>query len=110
MIRSMTQDATSAKVRATLARLERLGSRKNREGMARYGLVSKRVFGISVGTLRSMAKDLGPDHQFALALWRTGWYEARMLAVFVDEAAKVTPAQMDRWCRDFDNWGICDTA
>ena len=78
--------------------------------MARYGLVSKHVFGVSVGTLRSMAKALGTDHQFALALWRTNWFEARMLAVFIDEAAKVTPAQMDRWCRDFDNWGICDTA
>jgi 3-methyladenine DNA glycosylase AlkD len=110
MIRLMSQDATAAKVRATLARLERLGSRKNREGMARYGLVSKQAFGISVGTLRSMASELGADHRFALALWRTGWYEARMLAVFVDEPAKVTPAQMDRWCRDFDNWGICDTA
>jgi 3-methyladenine DNA glycosylase AlkD len=32
-----------------------------------------------------------------------------MLAAFVDEPARVTPAQMDRWCRDFDNWGICDT-
>ena len=28
---------------------------------------------------------------------------------FVDEPEKVTPAQMDRWCRDFDNWAICDT-
>ena len=36
-------------------------------------------------------------------------YEARMLTSFVDEPARVTPAQMDRWCRDFDNWGICDT-
>jgi 3-methyladenine DNA glycosylase AlkD len=32
-----------------------------------------------------------------------------MLAAFVDDPARVTPAQMDRWCRDFDNWGICDT-
>jgi 3-methyladenine DNA glycosylase AlkD len=32
-----------------------------------------------------------------------------MVASFVDEPALVTPAQMDRWCRDFDNWGICDT-
>ena len=24
-------------------------------------------------------------------------------------AGRVTPAQMDRWCRDFDNWGIVDT-
>lgn len=105
----MTSGATAAKVRQTLARLKRLGSRKNRDGMARYGLVSKHVFGISVGTLRSIAKQLGKDHAFALALWKTGWYEARMLAAFVDEPAAVTPAQMDRWCRDFDNWGICDT-
>ncbi|HMF29102.1 MAG TPA: DNA alkylation repair protein, partial [Candidatus Cybelea sp.] len=21
-----------------------------------------------------------------------------------------TPAQMERWCRDFDSWAICDTA
>ena len=32
-----------------------------------------------------------------------------MLTAFVDEPARVTPAQMDRWCRDFDNWAICDT-
>jgi 3-methyladenine DNA glycosylase AlkD len=33
-----------------------------------------------------------------------------MLATLVDEAERVTPAQMDRWCGDFDNWAICDTA
>jgi 3-methyladenine DNA glycosylase AlkD len=33
-----------------------------------------------------------------------------MLATLVDEPARVTPAQMERWCRDFDNWAICDTA
>jgi len=27
----------------------------------------------------------------------------------VDEPARVTAAQMDRWARDFDNWGITDT-
>lgn len=49
------------------------------------------------------------NHELALALWETGWYEARTVAVFIDEAELVTPAQMDRWCKDFDNWGICDT-
>ena len=32
-----------------------------------------------------------------------------MLAAFVDDPQKVSAAQMDRWCRDFDNWAICDT-
>src|SRR5262249_14781059 len=39
----------------------------------------------------------------------TGWYEARMLCSWVEEPERVTAAQMDRWARDFDNWGICDT-
>jgi 3-methyladenine DNA glycosylase AlkD len=41
--------------------------------------------------------------------WATGFYEARMMAAFVDEPLRVTAAQMDRWCSDFDNWGIVDT-
>lgn len=31
------------------------------------------------------------------------------LVAYVAEPAKLTPAQMDRWCRDFDNWGVLDT-
>ncbi len=31
------------------------------------------------------------------------------LTSFVDEPARVAPAQIDRWCRDFDKWSICDT-
>jgi 3-methyladenine DNA glycosylase AlkD len=92
-----------------LAWLERTGTARNRDGMARYGIVAPKVFGVSVGTLRQQAKRIGRDHDLARALWATGWYEARMLAAFVDDPARVTPAQMDRWARDFDNWAICDT-
>ena len=60
-------------------------------------------------TCRQLARHLGRDHELALALWATGWYEARLLSAFVDEPERVTPAQMDRWARDFDNWGVCDT-
>lgn len=89
--------------------LERRGSKKNREGMARYAITAPKVFGVSVAMLQQLAKQLGRDHELALALWDTGWYEARMLTAFVDEPDRVTPAQMDRWARDFDNWAICDT-
>ena len=96
-------------VEAILAWLKRQGSKRNREGMARYAIRSPKIFGVSVATLRQKAKLLGRDHELAGALWSTGWYEARMLASLVDEPARVTPAQMDRWSRDFDNWAICDT-
>jgi 3-methyladenine DNA glycosylase AlkD len=100
---------TDRRVHEILAWLERRASKTNVDGMARYGIVAPKVFGVSVGVLRDYAKRLGRDHALALALWRTGWYEARMLGAFVDDPDRVTMAQMDRWARDFDNWAICDT-
>ena len=96
-------------VQAVLASLERLGSWRYREGLARYGIHVTKAFGVPVGKMQALAKRLGRNHELALALWETGWYEARMMAAFLDDAERVTPAQMDRWCQDFDNWGICDT-
>src|SRR5688500_1691221 len=77
--------------------------------MARYAIVAPKAFGVSVADIRQLARKMGRDHELAAALWETGWYEARMLTAFVDEPDRVTPAQMDRWARDFDNWAICDT-
>jgi 3-methyladenine DNA glycosylase AlkD len=96
-------------VDAVVATLQRLGTRATRDGMARYAIPSDKAFGVTVAALRKLAKDLGRDHELAEGLWDTGWYEARMLASFVGEPERVTPTQMDRWCRDFDNWAVCDT-
>jgi 3-methyladenine DNA glycosylase AlkD len=92
-----------------IARLRRMATRATRDGMARYGLPSDKAFGVPVGKMRQYAKELGPSHELAAALWKAGWYESRMMAAFVDEPERVTAAQMDRWCADFDNWGIVDT-
>jgi 3-methyladenine DNA glycosylase AlkD len=97
------------RTQSILSWLDRRGSRRNRVGMARYGIRSEKVFGVSVAELQTLAKRVGRDHDLAIALWATGWYEARMLTAFVDEPARVTSSQMDRWARDFDNWAICDT-
>lgn len=97
-------------VDAVVDKLKSLSSSKVRDGMARYAIPSDNAFGVAVGVMRNLAKQLGRNHELAMALWDTGWYEARMLATFVDEPERVTPAQMDGWCRDFDSWAICDTA
>jgi 3-methyladenine DNA glycosylase AlkD len=94
---------------SVVAELKRRGTKATRDGMARFAIPSDKAFGVTVGALKQMAKEIGRDHALANALWQTGWYEARMLAAFVDEPSEVTPTQMDRWCRDFDNWAICDT-
>jgi 3-methyladenine DNA glycosylase AlkD len=96
-------------VTAVLTWLERRGSRRNRDGMARYGIVAPKVFGVSMATMRPLVKRLGRNHELALALWNSGYLEARILASFVDEPARVSPGQMERWAADFDNWAVCDS-
>lgn len=95
--------------REVLAWLERRGSRRNVEGMARYAITTDKVFGVSMGAMRGLARRLRGDHALALELWRTGWYEARILAALIDDPAQVTRRQMNTWAADFDNWAICDT-
>lgn len=87
-----------------------MGTARNRAGMARYGINVDNAYGVSVYELRKIATRLGTDHRLALALWATGNHEARLLACFVDDPARVTAAQMDAWARDFDSWDICDQA
>jgi 3-methyladenine DNA glycosylase AlkD len=102
----MTQsDATLDSVTAWI---RKTGSARVRSGMARYGLPTERAVGIPVGVMRKEAKRIGPNH--ALSLWKTRSYEAQLLATMLGEPDRLTPAQMDAWCRDFDNWGTVDTA
>ena len=97
-------------VAAALSALERHASKRVREEMApRYGIIAKKAFGVPMAKIQLVAKQLGRDHELALALWETGWYEARLLASMVDDPAQVTSVQMDRWVRDFDNWAVVDT-
>ena len=93
-----------------LAFLKSEGTAETVEGMTRYGIPNDNAFGVPMGTMKKFAKRIGKDHSLAAELWKAGWYETRTVAVFVDEAAKVTKRQMDSWASDFNNWAICDTA
>lgn len=94
---------------AVLASLRQLATAQDLANLARFGIDAPTAYGVSMANLQRLAKTLGRDHALAEALWATGVYEARLLTAFVDDPAQVTPAQMDRWCRDFDNWGVVDT-
>jgi len=70
---------------AVIAELKRLATKKTLDGMARYAIPSDKAFGVSVGDIQRLAKKLGRNHELAEALWKTGWYEARLLTAYVDE-------------------------
>ena len=99
----------SGRVDAALDWLEKHSKKSVRDGMARYAIPNDKALGVLMGDIQKLGRQLGRDHQLALALWKTDVYEARMLCTYVDEIDKVTPSQMDAQSRDFDNWAICDT-
>lgn len=78
------------------------------EGMARFGIRPAQALGVSIPTLRKMAKEIGRNHALALALWDSGIHEARILASMIDEPRLVSAQQMDEWVNDFDSWDVCD--
>jgi len=98
------------KIADVLALLKRAGNRRTIDGMARYGISAQRAFGVTVGTLNGIRKRIGTDHALSLALWESGWYEARLLAAMIGDPARVTRRQMNAWAASFENWADCDTA
>ncbi|HYR28586.1 MAG TPA: DNA alkylation repair protein [Thermoanaerobaculia bacterium] len=93
---------------SVLTWLQEHSSKSVRDGMARYAIPSDNAYGVAMKDIKALGKTIGRDHALALALWDTGNYEARMLVSFVGDPERLTAAQMDRWCKDFDNWAYCD--
>src|SRR4051812_4882661 len=93
-----------------LAELKNLSDARTRDELGpRYGIVAAKAFGVPMAKIQALAKRAGTDHALALALWDTGWYEARRIAADVDDPAVVTSSQMDRWSRGLANWAAGDT-
>jgi len=101
----VTGDWTAKRV---VEELRGAGTRRNVEGMARFGIRALKTFGVSKPKLDLLAKKIGTNHELALALWATGIHDAKILAGMIDDPAKVIAGQMEAWVRDFDNWDTCD--
>ena len=91
-----------------LKRLKSLSNPKAVAGMARYGISQKNNYGVSVGTLRKIAKEIGRNQQLAQKLWSSGIRDARILAALVNDPKMITEEQMESWVKDFGSWDICD--
>jgi 3-methyladenine DNA glycosylase AlkD len=80
--------------------LEKAGSEPTRKTYLRSG-ATEPMFGVSFGTLATLMKRIGVDHELALALWDTGNFDAQNLAAKVCDPAKMTPGKLDAWARTY---------
>ena len=80
----------------TMSALEKAGSAQTRKTYIRHG-AAEPMFGVSFATLKTLLKRIGVDQELALALWDTGNFDARNLAVKVADPARMSPSDLDRW-------------
>ena len=91
------------KVETVLKELEEAGTAQNRKIYARHG-VDEQMFGVSFKFLRQKQKEYRSDHELAVALWKTGNHEARLLAAMIADPQKMDSALADVWVKDVDNY------
>lgn len=96
----VSKAVTASRSRMTLeeamAVLEKAGSEQTRRTYARHGAKDP-MFGVSFATLKTLAKRIHVDHELACALWDTGNFDARNLAVKIVDPARMSSRDLDRW-------------
>lgn len=95
-------------LQSVLKELHRLANPAVVKGAERFGIKGVKMLGISAPQIRAIARSIGTNQKLSLTLWRSGFLEARALAALIGDPALVSRSQMERWVRDFDNWGVCD--
>lgn len=81
-----------------MAELEAAGSAQTRKTYLRHG-ASEPLFGVSFAVLKTLLKRIKVDHELAVALWESGNYDARNLAVKIADPSAMTSADLDRWAQ-----------
>lgn len=93
---------------AVLETLRAMGSERDRQGMARFGINTARALGVSMAAMSPLARQLRRRHGLAQELWETGVHEARILACLIADPGLATPELLEAWVRDLDSWDITD--
>ena len=86
--------------------LKKAGSEQTRKTYARHGGTGP-MFGVSFAFLKELTKKIDVDHELALALWDTGNFDARNLAVKIVDPARMSSADLDRWSRGVPQVRMC---
>ena len=77
-----------------------LEDHQNERGIANWNKLNSNKnnlssFGIGLTQLRKLAKKIGRDHELAMELWASDCYDAKVIALLIDEPKKITRQQAE---------------
>ena len=89
-------DATRRTLAEVMAALEKAGTAQTKKTYARHG-ATEPMFGTSFATLGALRKKIGVDHDLAVALWKTGNFDAKNLAYKIADPKRFSADDLDAW-------------
>jgi len=93
-----------------LSRIKPLQNIEVVNSMQKRGVDYKVSFGVSIPLLQEIASKYEKNHLLALKLWNKQWRETMILALLLEEPAKVSENQMDFWVKNFQSIEIAEQA
>lgn len=94
-------------LKEALKQLETLGDEKVRAQYAKRG-AGDNQFGVRLGELRKLAKEIKINHDLAIELWETGNIDARLLAILLMKPKALSADEMDRMVRSLTFVQVAD--
>ena len=92
---------------SALRELKQRGTVQNRKVYRRHG-VGENMYGVSLGELRTLARQIKIDQTLAVQLWATGNHDAQMLATMIADPDGFDAKMLDAWAKDLSNYLITD--
>jgi 3-methyladenine DNA glycosylase AlkD len=78
--------------------LQALGTESIRKVLRNHG-APEPLFGVKIGDMKPIQKQIKQDYQLALDLYDTGIYDAMYLAGLIADDARMTEKDLDRWAQ-----------
>lgn len=89
-----------------MSRLEEMGTEQTRRTFLRHG--ARNLFGVKVGDLKTLVKDVKKDQELARALYDTGNSDAMYLAGLTVNPVSVTKEMLQDWVKKADWYMIAE--
>lgn len=87
-------------LKEVLKRLEELGTEQTRKTFSRHGADVSKMFGVKVGDMKLVAKQIKGNQALAMELYDSGNLDAQYLAGMVADGRKMNKKQLESWAKN----------
>lgn len=91
-----------------IEKLQCCASEKYKANVVRMGIPENCSIGVSTTDIRKLAKEIGKSHELAFELWKSGYHEAKLLAVLLFDKKQISHEDIEQLMEDVCSWDLCD--